>query len=164
MSQTVNVSSGHHNEESTLSRLNQIKYSDPCCKSCLFWLHFMSVKKVFHDYLCILCILYSLWRLTSAQAHNNYHDHITVNISWEAFLYLYISWYKCVNHLCYTSLEYCPLRLRIITPILNNSATARSPTATARAVMVPVGDNNCLAIHGKYPKALVCLNEAVCSE
>lgn len=36
MSQTVNVSSGRHNEESTLSRLNQIKYSDPCCKSCLF--------------------------------------------------------------------------------------------------------------------------------
>lgn len=58
MSQTVNVSSGRHNEESTLSRLNQIKYSDPCCKSCLFWLHFMSVKKLFHDYLCILCILY----------------------------------------------------------------------------------------------------------
>lgn len=122
----------------------------------------MSVKKLFHDYLCILCILYEGSNLLKHTI--TITNHITVNISWEAFLYLYISWYKCVNHLCYTSLEYCPLRLRIITPILNNSATARSPTATARAVMVPVGDNNCLAIHGKYPKALICLNEAVCSE
>lgn len=42
----------------------------------------------------------------------------------------------------YTSLEFCALLIWTATPMLNNSATDRRPTATASAVTTPAGRNN----------------------
>lgn len=42
-------------------------------------------------------------------------------------------------HFIHTPLEECSFRLWINIPMLNNSATARSPAVTARPVKTPVG-------------------------
>lgn len=63
-------------------------------------------------------------------------------------------------HFIHTPLEECSFRLWINIPMLNNSATARSPAVTARPVKTPVGVFVGFFLyintvrHGKLPRRL----------